>query len=104
MEVRRRMTTYANVTEEEMAEILEQLKSNAPGKIKLPERLAQKLPLKCRYAIDSGERAFVKLPCRGNKIFCQKIEGHVSYTSACNPGNCKHFEQLNQKGEKCKQL
>lgn len=90
------MTTYANVTEEEMAEILEQLQSKERGKIKLPERIVQNGTSKCRYARDSGERAFIKLPCRGNKIFCQKIEGHVSYTAACNPGGCKHFEKEEQ--------
>lgn len=89
MEVRRRMTIYANVTEEEMTKILEQLKVQALKDIKLPERPTA---LICKYAVDTGARAFLKLPCRGNRIICQKIEGHISYATACNPGSCKFFE------------
>jgi hypothetical protein len=83
------MTTYANVTEEEMAAILAQLEHKVLKDIKLPERPG---PLVCKFAIDTGERAFANLPCRGNRIICQKIEGHISYATACNPGSCKFFE------------
>jgi hypothetical protein len=85
--------SYSNVTPEEMAAILEQLKTKRREEIKLPERIRQGKPLVCKYATDTGERAFANLPCRGNKIICGKIEGHTSYTSACNPGNCKFFEK-----------
>lgn len=89
----------SNVTKEEMAAILEQLETKRREEIKLPERLAQGKPLVCKYATDTGVRAFVKLPCRGNRIICGKLEGHTSYTAACNPGNCKYFEQRNEKEE-----
>ena len=47
----------------------------------------------CRYAEDTGEKAFPAAPCRGNRIICHKIDGHVSYTKACTPEKCKLFEQ-----------
>lgn len=84
---------YSNTTKEEMAAILEQLKTKRREEVKLPERIRRGKPLVCKYATDTGKRAFANLPCRGNKIICGKIEGYISYTSACNPGNCKFFEQ-----------
>ena len=47
----------------------------------------------CRYAEDTGERAFPAAPCRGNRIICHKIEGHVSYTKACAPEKCNYYEE-----------
>lgn len=88
--------TYSNVTPEEMAQILEQFKTKRREEIKLPERIRENKPLVCKYATDTGERAFPNLPCRGNKIICSKIAGHTSYTKACNPGNCKFFEVKNE--------
>lgn len=85
--------TYSNVTKEEMAAILEHLKSKRREEVEFPERIRQGKHLVCKHAIDTGERAFANLPCRGNRILCNKIEGHTSYTAACNPGNCKFFEK-----------
>lgn len=47
----------------------------------------------CRYAEDTGEKAFPAAPCRGNRIICHRIEGHVSYTKACTPEKCKFYEE-----------
>ena len=47
----------------------------------------------CRYAEDTGEKAFPAAPCRGNRIICHKIDGHVSYTKACTPEKCKYYEE-----------
>ena len=47
----------------------------------------------CRYAEDTGEKAFPAAPCRGNRIICHRLEGHVSYTKACTPEKCTLFEQ-----------
>lgn len=47
----------------------------------------------CRYAEDTGEKAFHAAPCRGNRIICHKIEGHTSYTKACTPEKCKFYEE-----------
>ena len=82
----------SNVTSEEMAIILEQLKTKRREDVKLPERLTQNKMLLCKYATDTGVRAFMQLPCRGNKIICSKIAGHTSYRAACTPGACKFFE------------
>ena len=47
----------------------------------------------CRYAEDTGEKAFPAAPCRGNRIICHKIEGHTSYTKACTPEKCKYYTE-----------
>ena len=47
----------------------------------------------CRYAEDTGEKAFPAAPCRGNRIICHRIEGHTSYTKACTPEKCKFYEE-----------
>ena len=47
----------------------------------------------CKYAEDTGERAFPAAPCRGNRIICHKIDGHTSYTKACSPEKCKFYEE-----------
>lgn len=49
--------------------------------------------VRCRYAEDTGEKAFPAAPCRGNRIICHKIEGHTSYTKACTPEKCKFYEE-----------
>ncbi len=48
---------------------------------------------RCRFAEDTGKRAFPAAPCRGNRIICHKIEGHTSYTKACSPEKCKFYEE-----------
>ena len=49
--------------------------------------------VRCKYAEDTGEKAFPAAPCRGNRIICSRIEGHVSYTKACTPEKCKFYEE-----------
>ena len=46
----------------------------------------------CRYAFDTGERAFVTLPCRGNRIECKRT-GSTSYAAACRPDKCNFYEE-----------
>jgi hypothetical protein len=89
------MTTYSNVTKEQMAEIL--ANSDKTRKVSVPEHVTLQPVVqndtKCVYAEDTGEIAFLRAPCRGNKIICHKIDGHISYTKACNPNNCKFYEK-----------
>lgn len=47
----------------------------------------------CRYAEDTGKRAFPAAPCRGNRIICHRIAGHTSYTKACTPEKCRFYEK-----------
>ena len=88
------MATYSNVTKEQMAEILANF--DKTRKVSVPEHVTLKPVVyhdtKCRYAEDTGEIAFLRAPCRGNKIICKKIDGHISYTKACCPEQCKYFE------------
>ena len=90
------MYKYSNVTKEQMQEILASF--NATQKVSLPDHIKVQpfAPQKttCKYAEDTGERAFVAAPCRGNKIICRKIDGHISYTKACCAEQCKFFETL----------
>lgn len=85
-------TNFSTVTPEEMAEILANYKRT--HKVTIPESVKVRPlePEQCKHAEDTGEIAFLRAPCRGNKIICHKIDGHISYTKACNPGNCKFFE------------
>lgn len=50
------------------------------------------VPRGCRYARDTGVRAFVNLPCRGNRIECQKT-GISSFAAACRSDKCKFYEE-----------
>lgn len=83
--------TYSNVTKDEMTELL---KLRLNGITEIPEKIKVKPlePQKCVHAEDTGETAFLRMPCRGNKIICHKIEGHISYTKACTSKSCKFYE------------
>ena len=84
---------YSTVTNEEMEEILQEY--NKTNSLTIPEHITVKslsTYTPCIYAEDLGEKAFINAPCRGNKIKCKKIEGHISYTKACTPDSCKYFE------------
>lgn len=90
------MSTYSNVTPEQMAEILANMaktkKLEVPKHIEIKNAVSPTSPL-CKFAEDTGEIAFPRAPCRGNKIICRKIDGHVSFTKACNIQYCKYFEK-----------
>lgn len=46
----------------------------------------------CIHARDTGEPAFVGLPCRGNRIECRQT-GLTTYAAACRDGKCKFYEE-----------
>lgn len=66
---------------------------SAPAAARLMSAAPASPGTSCRYAEDTGEKAFPNLPCRGNRIVCHKIDGHVSYARACRPGKCKFYEE-----------
>ena len=82
---------FSNVTIEEITAIKQkhQKEQHYPTHIRHSQKTC------CRHAEDTGALAFANLPCRGNKIICKKVEGYISYTAACTPGNCKFFEVTN---------
>lgn len=61
---------------------------------KAPERHYPPLPAgaetDCIHAEDTGERAFVNLPCRGNRIICRRVEGLMSFAANCRPEKCQY--------------
>lgn len=80
----------SNVTAEEMARIVAALAANLPP----PEDVKPRPPggTLCRHARDTGEPAFVGLPCRGNRVECRKT-GLTTYAAACRDGNCNFYEE-----------
>lgn len=88
------MYTASNITKEELDILLKEW--HEKHQIKPSEVLKRDVsnPV-CQYALDTGEKAFANLPCRGNKILCQHPDNKdfISYTKACNPGMCKFFKQ-----------
>lgn len=89
------MDEFSNVTEEEMATIMQDYRRKQ--KIEIPVSAEIRQPeyseTVCTYAEDTGEIAFLRMPCRGNKIICHKIDGHVSFMKVCNAKYCKYFEE-----------
>ena len=85
---------YSNITKEELDKLLKEWYKK--HKIESEEVLKRNVynPI-CQYALDTGEKAFSSMPCRGNRIICQHPENKdfTSYTKACNPGMCKFFKQ-----------
>ena len=85
------MSKYSNVTAAEMELILsgEQVPRRTlpvnSGEIKA-------VSAACRFAIDTGELAFLRAPCRGNKIICQKVADHISFSKACNAEQCRFYQ------------
>ena len=83
--------TFSTVTKNEIRQIIAARKE---GEKNLPDiKVKSIFGDTCKYAEDTGERAFVAAPCRGNKIICRKIDGHISYTKACCAEQCKFFEK-----------
>ena len=70
----------SNVTPTEMARIVAALAAKLPP----PEEVTPRAPAAtlCRFARDTGELAFVNLPCRGNRIECRKT-GVMTFAAAC---------------------
>ena len=83
-------TVCSNVTRAEMRQILAALAANLPP----PEEVKPAKPTGtlCAFAHDTGEPAFVGLPCRGNRIECRKT-GVVTYAAKCRDGSCKFYEE-----------
>lgn len=54
---------------------------------------SSKIKTNCKFAVDTGELAFMSAPCRGNRIMCEKIPGFISYAKACSPEKCKFFQE-----------
>ena len=80
----------SNVTAEEMARIVAALAANLPPPEDVKPRTAG--GTLCRHARDTGEPAFVGLPCRGNRIECRKT-GLTTYAAKCRDGNCNFYEE-----------
>lgn len=84
-------TNLSNVDAETFAsarrQLLESISANKPA-----PPLPSMRPGACAYACDTGELMYRNLPCRGNKIICNKFERHTSYTAACTPVRCKFYE------------
>ena len=88
------MSVYSNVTPEVMQKIISStVKQNVVLDFVSAPLVSVPLPEICKYAEDTGELAFLRAPCRGNKIICHKVDGHFSFTKACNPDKCKFFEK-----------
>lgn len=64
----------------------------APGGIELAPFLFdyRKTP-ECRYMKDTGRKAFINIPCRGNSVICRR-DGHRTYTYNCSEDNCRNFD------------
>ncbi len=56
-----------------------------------PERYSRCEAPKCRFMEDTGRKAFVNIPCRGNAIICRR-DGHLTHTHNCNSNTCRNFE------------
>lgn len=84
---------YSNITKKELEKLLEAWHKNNPIEPSKVLKRDVSNPV-CHYALDTGEKAFANLPCRGNKILCQHPDNKdfISYTKACNPGMCKFFK------------
>lgn len=48
---------------------------------------------RCRHAEDTGEAAFLRLPCRGNRIRCLRMPETFSFTRNCQPNMCRFYEE-----------
>lgn len=86
----RRSGTCSNVTAAEARRLVAALAANLPP----PEDVKPVKPTGtlCAFANDTGEPAFIGLPCRGHRIECRKT-GVVTYAANCRDGKCKHYEE-----------
>ena len=82
--------TVSNVSAAELRRITAALAANLPP----PEEIKpHTLGGLCRHAVDTGEPAFVGLPCRGNRIECRKT-GVVTYAARCRSNiECKFYTE-----------
>lgn len=81
---------YSNVTRAEMRKLVAALAANLPP----PEEVRpRKSGVLCIHAVDTGEQAFVGLPCRGNRVECKKT-GVMSYAARCRSNiECKFYTE-----------
>ena len=85
---------YSNVTAAEMRQIVAALAANLPPPEEIKPRPSGIL---CAHARDTGEPAFVGLPCRGNRIECKKT-GVLSYAARCrSDAECKFYTESFEK-------
>jgi len=84
----------SNVTAGELAALLAARRANLPP----PEaiRPRPRVGTLCRHAVDTGEPAFLALPCRGNRIECRKT-GVTTYAAACRGGNCGYYARAGER-------
>lgn len=92
----------SNCTIEEFNERRRELVAAILTGTKAPERKFEPLHAgavtDCIHAGDTGERAFVNLPCRGNRIICRRVEGLTTFAAACRPDKCKHYTVKKEEG------
>ena len=87
-------TTYTTASPAETRRLVAALAANLPPPEDVKPRPAGRL---CRHAVDTGEPAFIGIPCRGNRIECKKM-GVVSFAARCrNDLECKFYEEETEK-------
>lgn len=89
------MNERSNCTLEELRRHRQGIFSGAAIK---PDITAPRAVTRCIHAGDTGERAFVNLPCRGNRIICRRVEGLTTFAAACRPDKCKHYTVKKEEG------
>ena len=92
-------TVCSTVTRREMEELRAELAAALPDDP--PPAPRATIPpggTLCAFATDTGEPAFVGLPCRGHRIECRKT-GVVTYAANCRDGICKFYREEDQQHE-----
>ena len=80
----------STVTADEMRRLVSAMAANLPPPEDVKPRPSGVL---CAHARDTGIQAFVGLPCRGNRIECNKT-GVLSYAARCrNDIECKFYTE-----------
>ena len=82
-------TILANASAEQLRAAAARLAANLPPPEDVKPRPSGVL---CAHARDTGELAFIGLPCRGNRIECRKT-GVLSYAAACRADKCRFYEE-----------
>jgi len=89
--------TFSNVSARDFAERRRQLAAAFREGIPpppAPENLSEgRRATRCRYAEDTGELAFLRMPCRGNRIRCRRLPETYSFTRNCQPAMCRFYEE-----------
>lgn len=86
---------YRAIVTNATAEEIRAAKARMAAALPPPEQAAADAPPReghCVHAHDTGEPAFVGLPCRGNRIECQKT-GVVTYAARCRADKCRFYEE-----------